>query len=117
MRKLSIAVSVVVALFATTPVHAAETINRMAHISACIHSDRLPRTWKTLYLIPGKIQYWQYEWIMEDGSVVIQVLTYPLKHVPDRRPFSDSHPNMAIIMPAAVNGGGNMIGGFVGNKL
>ncbi len=86
------------------PASAAD-LNNAAHLAALVRSDRQPRSWKTLWLKPGKPTFYYYEWIQSNGAAVIKIETVKLKHVPDRRSLRDSHPNLAIIIPA-----GNMLG-------
>lgn len=71
-------------------------INNAAHLTALVHSTRAKRSFKTLYLVPGKIEKYYYEWIMPDGTTVTKVESHPLtsEGVADRRPFSESHPNL-----------------------
>ena len=73
-------------------------LNQTVHLSALVRTDRLPRSWKTLKLIPGKYTYYYYEWLMPDGGFAIQGVPNPIPNVMDRRPLSDSHPNLAIIL-------------------
>lgn len=71
-------------------------LNNAAHLTALIHTTREKRSWKWLYLKPGKIDKYYYEWVMPNGEVRVKIETSPLTNqgVADRRPLSESHPNL-----------------------
>lgn len=77
-----------------------DTLNKAAHISALVHCEREPRAKKFLYLVPGKIKHYHYEVVMPDGSTVVKVQDYKMPGVYDRRELKESHPNIAIALPA-----------------
>lgn len=111
-------IALMVSLLVALPAGAAEdTLNKVAHIAALTHSERAPRKKKYLWLVPGKEITFYYEWILEDGTRRVQVLPHKLGHVPDERPFVESHPNLARLIPAGINGAGNAFGNWVGNKI
>jgi hypothetical protein len=62
--------------------------------------------------MPGKEEYFYYEIIRADGSTVTKIEQVKLKHVPDKRPLPDAHPNVAISIII-----GETFGGFVGNII
>jgi hypothetical protein len=77
----------------------AEDINKAAHISALVHTERDKRAKKFLYLVPGKIKFYHYEWVMPDGSTLIKVEAHKMPGVYDRRDLKESHPNVAMTLP------------------
>lgn len=87
--------------FMMLPARAQETLNKAAHISALVHCEREPRAKKFLYLIPGRVKFYHYEWVMPDGSTVIKVESHKMPGVYDRRTLVESHPNWAIGLPIA----------------
>lgn len=115
MQKTLLAIAI--ALHCSAPVVAQEeTINKYAHLSALVESERAPRSWKTLKLWPGKVTLYHYKWIMPDGSKVEKLETVKIKGVPDKRPLSDSHPNLAIAVPSLEivgNTFGTLIAGYI----
>lgn len=83
------------------------SINKADHLSALVRTDREPRSWKRgFFLIPGKETYFYYEWVKADGTTVTKIEDHKLEHIPDRRPLSEAHPNLAIIIP---------LGGLIGS--
>lgn len=86
-------------------------INKAPHLASLVRTDRAPRSWKTLWLVPGKPKFYYYEWVEMDGSIATKVETSPIKGIPDRRIFSDSHPNLNLILvPVQFVGVGTAIG-------
>lgn len=90
----------------------AKQINTAAHMTALIHTDRDKRAKKFLWLKPGKIIKWHYEWVMPDGSTVTKVEDHKLADVYDRRCLKETNPNAAIALPilqAVLNTGMNTV--------
>ena len=86
-------------------------VNKAPHLASLVRTDRAPRSWKTLWLVPGKPKFYYYEWVEMDGSIATKVETSPIKGVPDCRIFSDSHPNLNLILvPVQFVGVGTAIG-------
>ena len=81
------------------PCQGADTINPADHLAALVATDRAPRSWKFLKLVPGKVTYWYYQYVLADGSTVTRVTNAPIKQAPDRRPLRESHPDLAILVP------------------
>lgn len=95
------ALAILVIMSMMAPANASEKcINNAAHMRALVHTDRAKREKKFLWLKPGKITKWYYEWVREDGSVVVKVEDHKLAEVYDSRPFRESNPNLAIALPA-----------------
>lgn len=92
----------------------AAPLNNAAHLTALIHTTRQPRSWKTGFLLPGKIDKWYYEWVMPDGTVRVKIESHPLtdEGVADRRPLSESHPNLNAAIVA-----GQTLGAMGGPSL
>jgi hypothetical protein len=81
-------------------------LNNAAHLTALIHTTRQPRSWKTGFMLPGKVEKYYYEWVMPNGEVRVKVESHPLtdQGVADRRPFSESHPNLHAVFVVAQTG-------------
>ena len=92
------------------------SVNNFDHLSALVRTDRDPRSIKTLFLLPGKERYFYYEIIRADGSTVTKIETVKLKHVPDKRALSDSHPNLYWIGWGGQTGG-SLVGSIIGSGL
>lgn len=88
------------ALASDTPVIEAG-INKMSYQTALVHTDRAKRSAKFLWLVPGKVTRYHYEWVLADGRTVTKIEETKAPGVPDRRPLRDSHPNLAVVVPAA----------------
>lgn len=99
MSSISLKALSLALLFSCSAAWAAD-LNKAAYRTALIHTERDPRAKKFFWLMPGKIVRWHYEWVMPDGSTVTKVEETHLDNVPDRRPLRESHPNLAIIVPA-----------------
>jgi hypothetical protein len=101
-------------VFAQDAIHPAidsKHLNAYVHLASLVRTDRNPRSWKTLWLKPGRPKFWYYEWVMQDGSIATKVETKQIKGIPDRREFSDSHPDLALILaPIQFIGVGTAIG-------
>ena len=95
----ALCISITAARADEMPTSPNETINKVSHLSALVRTDRKARSWKTFKLMPGKVTYWYYEWILADGSKVTKVTNQKIKGVPDLRPLKESHPNLAIVVP------------------
>lgn len=117
MKKLLSSMSVL--LLTASPALAVEgDLNKMAHIAALTHTERAPRPKKWFWTKPGKIIFWHYDWVLEDGTHRTQVLDHPLgNHIPDERPWVERQPNMSRLLPAGMNGAFNALGNYAGNKL
>lgn len=89
-------------------------LNNAAHLTALIHTTRAKRSWRSLYLIPGKIDKYYYEWVMPNGEVRVKIESHPLtsEGVADRRPLSESHPNLNAAIVA-----GQTLGAMGGPSL
>ncbi|MBX9937667.1 MAG: hypothetical protein K2Y32_00355 [Candidatus Obscuribacterales bacterium] len=81
-------------------------LNNAAHLTALVHTTRAPRSWKSLKILPGKIEKYYYEFVMPDGTVRIKVQSHPLtaEGVADRRPLSESHPNVQATLTVLQTG-------------
>lgn len=81
-------------------------LNKAAHLTALVHTTREKRSWKSLKLLPGKIDKYYYEWVMPDGTVRIKIESHPLttEGVADRRPLSESHPNVQAALTVLQTG-------------
>ena len=74
-------------------------INKMMLMTALITSDREERSLKNwLYLAPGPVKFYHYEWVDEYGKKIDKIEAAPIKGVPDRRPLVMSHPNWHIAL-------------------
>lgn len=91
-------------------------VNSDNELQALVRTDRLPRSWKTLKLAPGKVYRWYYSWILQDGSTVTKVETKPIKGIQDDRPFEESHPNLSATCRVGTCLAGP-IGGVVGGLI
>lgn len=114
-----IILAALVLLLSCPGAHAEEDapLNNAAHLTALIHTTRAPRSWKYLKLWPGKIEKYYYEWVMPDGTVRIKIESHPLtdEGVADRRPLSESRPNVYLILTGAQTGAA--WGPYVGNMV
>lgn len=77
----------------------AEYFNSAAHVSGLVHTEREPRAKKFFYLMPGRIKFYHYEWVMPDGSKRVKVEEQKRVGVQDMRPLKESNPNLAFGLP------------------
>lgn len=110
-------IAIACGLLLAVPAAAAEEeapLNNAAHLTALVHTTRKGRSWKTGFLLPGKIDKYYYEWVMPNGEVRIKIESHPLtdEGVADRRPLSESHPNLNAAIVA-----GQTLGAMGGPSL
>jgi hypothetical protein len=112
--------ALILTFFLISPVYADNSkiyLNVTTHLAALVRTDRAPRSWKTLWLKPGRYTYYYYEWLMPDGTFAVQGTPNPFPNVPDRRPLSDSHPNVAFILAPIQFVGFSTAMGLTASKL
>ena len=103
--------AIALTLLVVSPVNAQEsTFNNVAHLAGLIHVDREPRAKKFFWIKPGKVRFWYYQWILEDGSTKTKVETHQVKQAPDLRPLRESHPNISLLLPTFQTAGNVFMG-------